>query len=641
MRKRLVILFCLFTVSALLLSASESSKAQTPSVTPPGIATPGSNPTPVATTGPAVSATAAPSTSPTPGSASTPPPSKGDRYFTETGYLVPEVFVKYWESHGALPIFGFPISEARIEKSKTDGNLYMVQYFERNRFEWHPEFTGTHNEVLLGLLGVELTRQRTFPDVQPFTDSPGRIYMDPTRHSLGEPFLSYWRSHGGLAIFGYPISEPFDEQNVETGKIYTVQYFQRNRFEFHPENQPPYDVLLGLLGRDFKELQESINPWGPPIPGGPPIVEPIWVPARPAAGGKFLRGPLVGDGIIVQAYYQDHNRLFNMVNDIGFTWIKQQVEWKDTEGPKGTFNWAEIDAIVNDSQAHNVKVLLSVTKAPTWATGGFNGFPKDPQDLADFMSALAAHFKGRVGAYEVWNEQNLGGESGDVNPGRYVELLKAAYLAIKSVDPNAAVVSGAMSPTGINDPQGKRAPNAMGVMADTTYLDQMYQWHDGEVRRYFDALGSHPYGFNNPPDTGWPDNPNLNDSFPVDAKGRRNFYNLHNSFYFRRIEEQRAIMEKYGDGQKQMWVTEYGWCSDYRPEGYDECKYNTQELQGQYIVAAMQRSKKYYPWMGPMFLWNLNFVTFQEWYTGPSHFSIINSDWSPRPAYIIIKNRPR
>jgi hypothetical protein len=555
---------------------------------------------------------------------------------------VPEVFVKYWNSHGGLPIFGFPVSEVRIEKSKTDGNYYAVQYFERNRFEWHPEFKDTPNEVLLGLLGVELTRQRTFPDVQAFTDSPGRVYMEATRHSLGEPFLTYWRDNGGLAIFGYPISEPFDEENPETGKTYLVQYFQRNRFEFHPENQPPYDVLLGLLGRDFKELQEAINPWGPPIPGGPEPVEPIWLPAKPATGGKFLRGPFVGDGIIVQAYYQDHHRLFNMVNDLGFNWIKQQVEWRDTESPKGNFIWGELDEIVNDAQAHNINVLLSIAKSPKWATGNDgHGFPKDPRDLGDFMTALATHFKGRVGAYEIWNEQNLAGESDDVNPGRYAELLKAAYTAIKSVDPKAVVVSGAMSPTGINDPQGKRAPNAMGVMTDPTYLEQMYQWHDGEVRRYFDALGSHPYGFNNPPDTGWPDNPNMNDNFPVDSKGRKNFYNLHNSFYFRRIEEQRAVMEKYGDGQKQMWVTEYGWCSDVRPDGYEECKYNTPEQQGQYIVGAMQRSKKYYPWMGPMFLWNLNFSTFQEWYTGPSHFSIINGDFSPRPAYTIIKKRPR
>ena len=72
---------------------------------------------------------------------------------------------------------------------------------------------------------------------------------------------------------------------------------------------------------------------------------------------------------------------------------------------------------MNDARSHNVNVLLSIVKAPSWETGGFNGFPKDPKDLYDFMQALAAHFKGRVAAYMVYNEQNLTGESGDVNIG--------------------------------------------------------------------------------------------------------------------------------------------------------------------------------------------------------------------------------
>jgi polysaccharide biosynthesis protein PslG len=637
-RKPAIFLSSLLIVVVLLSSgpvtlAQSQAPTRTPTVT--GTRSTAQTQTPAATPSAAATQTETPAAQPTA------TPISGDRYFQETGFNVPPVFVKYWDAHGGLPIFGFPISEARNERNLADGKQYLVQYFERNRFEYHPELEGTPHEVLLGLLGVELTRGRTFPTVQAFTESPSRVYMEPTGHSLGEPFLSYWKQYGGLEIFGYPISEPFQEVNSVDGNTYLVQYFERNRFEFHPENKAPYDVLLGLLGKDFMELQESINPWGPPIPGGVAAVDPLWTPAKPAAGGKFVKGPTVGDGMIVQAYHQDRDRIMNMINDLSFTWIKQQVEWKDTENPKGVYYWEELDRVVNAAQAHNVKVLVTVVKAPTWATGGFNGFPKNPQDLGDFMQAMATHFKGRVGAYEVWNEANLSGESGDVNPARYVEMLKAAYVGIKAVDPAAVVVTGAPAPTGVNDPEGKRAPGAMGVLSDLKYLEDMYLYHDGEVRAYFDALGSHPYGFNNPPDTKWPDNPNMNPDFPLNAGGQRDYYNLSNSFYFRRIEQQRAIMEKYGDAQKQMWVTEYGWCSDYRPDGYGECKYVTPELQGQYIVRAIARSKEVYPWMGVMFLWNLNFSTFQEWYTGPSHFSILNADWSGRPAYFALRNRPR
>src|SRR5439155_1250847 len=61
-------------------------------------------------------------------------------------------------------------------------------------------------------------------------------------------FLDYWRAHGGLAINGYPISDPFT-QTLEDGKPYQVQYFERARFELHPENAPPNDVELGQFGR--------------------------------------------------------------------------------------------------------------------------------------------------------------------------------------------------------------------------------------------------------------------------------------------------------------------------------------------------------------------------------------------------------
>src|SRR5207253_4497042 len=178
--------------------------------------------------------------------------------------------------------------------------------------------------------------------------------------------------------FGYPISEQFTEQSDTDGRYYTVQYFQRNRFEFHPENQPPYDVLLGLLGKNLMEMQGLVNAWGPPIQGAPTPVEPIMPPARPAIGGSFLTGPTVGDGMIVQAYYQDRTRIMNMINDLNYTWIKQQIEWKETEVSKNQYTFDELDRVVNVAQAHNVKILVNVTKAPTSEPGGLNGFPKDP-----------------------------------------------------------------------------------------------------------------------------------------------------------------------------------------------------------------------------------------------------------------------
>src|SRR5436305_10675240 len=69
-----------------------------------------------------------------------------------------------------------------------------------------------------------------------------------TGHCVRGGFLAYWLAHGGLAINGFPLSDERQEL-LEDGKLYTVQYFERVRMEHHPENPPPYDVLLGQFGR--------------------------------------------------------------------------------------------------------------------------------------------------------------------------------------------------------------------------------------------------------------------------------------------------------------------------------------------------------------------------------------------------------
>src|SRR5436190_4551106 len=88
--------------------------------------------------------------------------------------------------------------------------------------------------------------------VAAFASSADRRYFPESGHSLGGAFKHSWESRGGLAQFGYPLTEPFDEASLDDGKVYAVQYFERARFELHPENAgTPYEVLLGFLGKAF------------------------------------------------------------------------------------------------------------------------------------------------------------------------------------------------------------------------------------------------------------------------------------------------------------------------------------------------------------------------------------------------------
>ena len=74
-------------------------------------------------------------------------------YFPETGHHLCGAFRDYWQTHGGLAILGYPISEEFTELNPDDGGEYVVQYFERARFEWHPSADG--GSVLLGRLGAQ------------------------------------------------------------------------------------------------------------------------------------------------------------------------------------------------------------------------------------------------------------------------------------------------------------------------------------------------------------------------------------------------------------------------------------------------------------------------------------------------------
>jgi spore germination protein len=177
-------------------------------------------------------------------------------FFPQTGHSLGGAFKDYWEKNGGLAQFGYPWTEEFYEVNPSDGKVYIVQYFERARFEYHPEFRGSKYEVLLGLLGRQVTEGRSgeipFQRIKSFQSTKDCYYFEETGHSLCHGFKRYWEQNGGLALYGFPISEEFRELNPADGKIYTVQYFERNRFEYHPEFAgSKYETLLGLLGNQI------------------------------------------------------------------------------------------------------------------------------------------------------------------------------------------------------------------------------------------------------------------------------------------------------------------------------------------------------------------------------------------------------
>ncbi|MDQ5825655.1 MAG: hypothetical protein M3441_15795 [Chloroflexota bacterium] len=182
-------------------------------------------------------------------------------WFEATGHTLRGSFLDYWQKNGGLAQFGYPITEMFFEPSGHDNSPVLVQYFERNRFEHHPEYVGTKHEVLLGTLGREFHPQDAPAPAMP---APAR-YFPETGHNLSGSFKAYWETHGGLPIHGYPITEQFEGKNPLNGRTYVVQYFERSRFELHPENAgSPYEVLLGQLGTQLSQERGYPYGWYPP-----------------------------------------------------------------------------------------------------------------------------------------------------------------------------------------------------------------------------------------------------------------------------------------------------------------------------------------------------------------------------------------
>jgi hypothetical protein len=163
------------------------------------------------------------------------------RPFPETSQAIRGPFLTYWEAHGGLPIYGFPISPARVEVLD-DGKPYVVQYFERARMEFHPE-NPPASQVLLGQFGRLL-----HPLYPPVPDCRCGRYFPETGHNVAGDFKTFWEQHGGLAQFGYPLTDQLVE-TLEDGNAYTVQWFERARFEYHRDAQGRTIILLGQFGR--------------------------------------------------------------------------------------------------------------------------------------------------------------------------------------------------------------------------------------------------------------------------------------------------------------------------------------------------------------------------------------------------------
>ena len=333
---------------------------------------------------------------------------------------------------------------------------------------------------------------------------------------------------------------------------------------------------------------------------------------------------LAGYGFQAHLYNQDRGLIVDRTLEAGFDWLKQQVEWSQTEPiEKGGFDWRELDKVVAAVSSAGINLLLSVVRAPNWALGDrSHGPPGDPLDFRDFMQALAGRYRGHVQAYELWNEANLAREwgYGRIDAGEFVELMLAGNEGVKAGDPDALTVGGALTPAGDVDIPDQQVQ----AVDDLRFLEQIYAYRDGIAREAFDAWGVHPGGFNNAP------------TQEIGSE-RGSGWNGHGSFYFQRYTQHRAVMEANGDADKPIWLTEMGWSTANADPAYGFGADNSEEDQASFLVDAFQLIRDSAPYITHAFVWNLNFQAV----VGPQDekfaFGLLRPDGSPRPAYTALK----
>jgi hypothetical protein len=306
----------------------------------------------------------------------------------------------------------------------------------------------------------------------------------------------------------------------------------------------------------------------------------------------------IADSDLYKMSPDDVNRTLDAVKATGVNSVRLMMPWAGMEPNPGQFDFGQVDLMVDAANARGMSVLGTLVSSPAWATDPglipISSPPASAGAFADFAGATAARYRGRVAAYEVWNEPNgvLSWTSGPQGPepARYVELLKATYPKIKAADGSAIVVGGALG-----------AVISFGAISvdPVAYLNSMYA---AGAKGSFDALSFHPYQYS----TMFSQGGGLGNS-PINQLGAM-----------------RQAMTSNGDGGKKIWATEYG----------EPTSAVDEQTQAAYLTDFLNAWRGL-PYAGPAYVY-----TTRDRNTGggtEDTFGLYRTDWTPKPAQAAVQ----
>ena len=295
----------------------------------------------------------------------------------------------------------------------------------------------------------------------------------------------------------------------------------------------------------------------------------------------------------------------DLIAATGAGWVRLDFGWCSVEeaGSGKISDWylERSDFVVNAARARGLKVLLTLWCTPSWANGGQPREvpPRDDADYASIARRMAVHFRGRVDAWEVWNEPNLNSFWQNGDPVRYAKLLRAAYPALKAGAPDTPVVFGGPAHN------------------DVAFIRSAY---DAGAKGAFDVMATHPYmGMGDLP----PSTP---------ATGGKWDYTL-----FVSVSAVRDLMVARGDGDKQIWFTEFGWSSHANWDGISNWQRGvTVQQQADYLIEALEIVRKNFPYVGPMIWYNDRAKATSD--VHQAGYALFTRDYGLKPVYHALRD---
>ena len=337
-----------------------------------------------------------------------------------------------------------------------------------------------------------------------------------------------------------------------------------------------------------------------------------WASLAPRAEANVVGG-LQTHTLWAEYGSEDMSGELDRAKDAGAGIIRVDLGWATLEeqGKRQFTGWylSRMDELAVAARARGLKLLVTVTDSPCWASSAPESLkqgcagawwergvqryaPSDPEDYADALRFLVARYGSSVAGWEIWNEPNhpqyLKAADRAVT---YAAILKAAYRAVKLVDPYAVVVGGALSE------------------ADYRFTERLY---DLGVRGHFDAFSIHPYTSGAPLKR-------------LPARYAR-------SSLVQGVPLVRRVLQRHGDAAKTIWLTEFGWSTcglRNQPEPWQNCV--SEKEQARFVVQVYRKIAAW-TYVPVAILYGC-----RDRGGDPNereeHFGLLSSDGRPKPAY--------